>query len=63
MGIALCSIAFGLATDWLFSALQIDLQGELGSTAEWMPQWVSRLSALLLLLAFFNLLIQRFRAR
>lgn len=51
IGICVSSIAIGLLTDALLQSYDIDIYGQVSDGAEWLPEWLVYLSAIILLVA------------
>ncbi len=62
IGISVTSIVFGYATDWYLSFNGIDVQGQISEASEWVPEWITQLSATILLLATVNVVLQKIKA-
>lgn len=61
--IAVCSLAFGLLANWIYTLLGFDIHAVLGQVNETMPAWFERASALLLLGLIARALLEQRRRR
>jgi uncharacterized membrane protein YraQ (UPF0718 family) len=61
LGISLCSVALGLLADWVIVYQGWDIQGQISTAGEWLPEPLVQASALILLLAVLNALWLRLR--
>ncbi|MCW8931567.1 MAG: SO_0444 family Cu/Zn efflux transporter [Gammaproteobacteria bacterium] len=60
-GISICSIMFGYLTDWYINYNDFNVMSQMTEASEWMPEWIAQFSAIILLLASANILLNRAR--
>jgi len=58
-GISFSAIILGILTDWFVEAQALDIQGQISDATEWMPEWISLLSGLVLFMASLNVLLRK----
>ncbi len=59
IGISISAVVLGMLTDWMVNSFSLDIQGQINTSTEWMPEWIALLSGVILLLAAINVLVRK----